>query len=145
MFGENEIIGEKTINIDSKNRIILPSFTGVEIKDKLIPQLNVDNNILFIYGIDVFNKKDEKFNEFLSKTKMSYEKIRKIQRLYYGELSFMPEEVDSSKRIVILSRAITKLELTDKVFVIGNGHRLEIYKSKGIYERVQEERKRRGR
>lgn len=145
MFGENEIIGEKTINIDSKNRIILPSFTGVEIKDKLIPQLNVDNNILFIYGIDVFNKKDEKFNEFLSKTKMSYEKIRKIQRLYYGELSFMPEEVDSSKRIVIPSRAITKLELTDKVFVIGNGHRLEIYKSKGIYERVQEERKRRGR
>lgn len=145
MFGENEIIGEKTINIDSKNRIILPSFTGVEIKDKLIPQLNVDNNILFIYGIDVFNKKDEKFNEFLSKTKMSYEKIRKIQRLYYGELSFMPEEVDSSKRIVIPSRAITKLELTDKVFVIGNGHHLEIYKSKGIYERVQEERKRRGR
>ena len=145
MFGENEIIGEKTINIDSKNRIILPSFTGVEIKDKLIPQLNVDNNILFIYGIDVFNKKGEKFNEFLSKTKMSYEKIRKIQRLYYGELSFMPEEVDSSKRIVIPSRTITKLELTDKVFVIGNGHRLEIYKSKGIYERVQEERKRRGR
>ena len=145
MFGENEIIGEKTINIDSKNRIILPSFTGVEIKDKLIPQLNVDNSILFIYGIDVFNKKDEKFNEFLSKTKMSYEKIRKIQRLYYGELSFMPEEVDSSKRIVIPSRAITKLELTDKVFVIGNGHHLEIYKSKGIYERVQEERKRRGR
>ena len=145
MFGENEIIGEKTINIDSKNRIILPSFTGVEIKDKLIPQLNVDNNILFIYGIDVFNKKDEKFNEFLSKTKMSYEKIRKIQRLYYGKLSLMPEEVDSSKRIVIPSRAITKLELTDKVFVIGNGHHLEIYKSKGIYERVQEERKRRGR
>lgn len=145
MFGENEIIGEKTINIDGKNRIILPSFTGVEIKDKLIPQLNVDNNILFIYGIDVFNKKDEKFNEFLSKTKMSYEKIRKIQRLYYGKLSFMPEEVDSSKRIVIPSRAITKLELTDKVFVIGNGHHLEIYKSKGIYERVQEERKRRGR
>lgn len=145
MFGENEIIGEKTINIDSKNRIILPSFTGVEIKDKLIPQLNVDNNILFIYGIDVFNKKDEKFNEFLSKTKMSYEKIRKIQRLYYGELSFMPEKVDSSKRIVIPSRTITKLELTDKVFVIGNGHHLEIYKSKGIYERVQEERKRRGR
>ena len=145
MFGENEIIGEKTINIDSKNRIILPSFTGVEIKDKLIPQLNVDNNILFIYGIDVFNKKDEKFNEFLSKTKMSYEKIRKIQRLYYGKLSFMPEEVDSSKRIVIPSRAITKLELTDKVFVIGNGHHLEIYKSKGIYERVKEERKRRGR
>ena len=145
MFGENEIIGEKTINIDGKNRIILPSFTGVEIKDKLIPQLNVDNNILFIYGIDVFNKKDEKFNEFLSKTKMSYEKIRKIQRLYYEKLSFMPEEVDSSKRIVIPSRAITKLELTDKVFVIGNGHHLEIYKSKGIYERVQEERKRRGR
>lgn len=145
MFGENEIIGEKTINIDGKNRIILPSFTGVEIKDKLIPQLNVDNSILFIYGIDVFNKKDEKFNEFLSKTKMSYEKIRKIQRLYYGKLSFMPEEVDSSKRIVIPSRAITKLELTDKVFVIGNGHHLEIYKSKGIYERVQEERKRRGR
>ena len=145
MFGENEIIGEKTINIDSKNRIILPSFTGVEIKDKLIPQLNVDNSILFIYGIDVFNKKDEKFNEFLSKTKMSYEKIRKIQRLYYGELSFMPEEVDSSKRIVIPSRTITKLELTDKVFVIGKGHHLEIYKSKGIYERVQEERKRRGR
>lgn len=145
MFGENEIIGEKTINIDSKNRIILPSFTGVEIKDKLIPQLNVDNNILFIYGMDAFNKKDEKFNEFLSKTKMSYEKIRKIQRLYYGELSFMPEEVDSSKRIVIPSKAITKLELTDKVFVIGNGHHLEIYKSKGIYERVQEERKRRGR
>ena len=86
MFGENEIIGEKTINIDSKNRIILPSFTGVEIKDKLIPQLNVDNSILFIYGIDVFNKKGEKFNEFLSKTKMPYEKIRKIQRLYYGEL-----------------------------------------------------------
>ena len=145
MFGENEIIGEKTINIDSKNRIILPSFTGVEIKDKLIPQLNVDNSILFIYGIDVFNKKGEKFNEFLSKTKMPYEKIRKIQRLYYGELSFMPEEVDSSKRIVIPSRTITKLELTDKVFVIGKGHHLEIYKSKGIYERVQEERKRRGR
>ena len=76
---------------------------------------------------------------------MSYEKIRKIQRLYYGELSFMPEEVDSSKRIVIPSKVITKLELTDKVFVIGNGHHLEIYKSKGIYERVQEERKRRGR
>lgn len=145
MFGENEIIGEKTINIDSKNRIILPSFTGVEIKDKLIPQLNVDNSILFIYDIDGFNKKDEKFNAFLSKTKMSSEKIRKLQRLYYGELSFMPEEVDSSKRIVIPSRAITKLELTDKVFVIGNGHHLEIYKSKGIYERVQEERKRRGR
>ena len=145
MFGENEIIGEKTINIDSKNRIILPSFTCVEIKDKLIPQLNVDNSILFIYDIDGFNKKVEKLNAVLSKTKMSSEKIRKIQRLYYGELSFMPEEVDSSKRIVIPSRAITKLELTDKVFVIGNGHHLEIYKSKGIYERVQEERKRRGR
>ena len=145
MFGENEIIGEKTINIDGKNRIILPSFTGVEIKDKLIPQLNVDNSILFIYDIDGFNKKVEKLNAVLSKTKMSSEKIRKIQRLYYGELSFMPEEVDSSKRIVIPSRTITKLELTDKVFVIGNGHHLEIYKSKGIYERVQEERKRRGR
>ena len=38
MFGENEIYGQKIMNIDAKNRIVLPSFTGSTSGEKMVIQ-----------------------------------------------------------------------------------------------------------
>ena len=149
MFGANEIIGEKAIKIDNKHRIIIPAFTGVEPNEELVLQLNMLENILFIYGKDEFYKKSKLFEQTLKEQSrrlgMSLPDLRKIQRLYYSKLSFMPEKVDREKRIIIPEKVISSLELTDRVFVIGKNHHIELCKNRDIYEQIiSEEQKRRG-
>ena len=149
MFGETEIVDERISIIDSKHRIIIPTFTKVEVNEKLIPQFNAFTNILLIFSKDEFYKRTERFEEYLREQilskKITLQEKRQLQRVYYGHLSFMPEEVDGQRRMFIPERAVSKLELTDKIFIIGKETHIEICKDKETYDRILAERESRKR
>ncbi len=144
MFGETEIVDERISIIDSKHRIIIPKFTKVEVNEKLIPQFNAFTNILLIFSKDEFYKRTERFEEYLREQilskKITPQEKRQLQRVYYGHLSFMPEEVDGQRRMFVPERAVSKLELTDKIFIIGKETHIEICKDKETYDRILAER-----
>lgn len=149
MFGEAEIIGERTASIDSKHRITIPAFTKVETEEELMPQFNILGNLLFVFSKDEFYRRTERFEQFLreqlAEKKITPGEKRRLQRIYYGHLSFMPERVDKGKRMIIPERVVTKLELSDKIFMIGKDTHLELCKDRETYERILQERKERSR
>ena len=60
MFGEQEIYGCKQVTIDSKNRIVLPTFTNAEYQDKiLIQSMGEELKIISKTSIDNLTKKLE--------------------------------------------------------------------------------------
>ena len=143
MFGEAEIIGERTASIDSKHRITIPAFTKVETEEELIPQFNILSNILLVFSKDEFYRRTQRFEDFLNEQKaskkMTPKQIRDLQRFYYGHLSFMPERIDRGKRMLIPERVVSKLELSDKIFIIGRETHIELCKDKETYDRMLRE------
>ncbi len=149
MFGEEPIVGEKSIKVDKQKRIVIPSFTGVETSDQLVPHFRFCDNdqILFLYKDDEFFRISQKFMDFLEEQvqlkKMTPQQRTMLQRRYYGLNSFMPEKVDIQKRITLPLQVITRLELMDTVFTIGNETHLELCKDEETYHRILNDRARR--
>lgn len=53
MFAENSMYGVKNVNVDSKGRIILPTFTGASKDDLLL--IEEENDAFYIYNEEYLN------------------------------------------------------------------------------------------
>ena len=138
MFGETEMIGRETLKIDKSGRITLPGFTNVEVGDELNFQFDPYFKSLSIYNSAAF---EERANIVRNNLKKKYPnqilEPKQFNRFYHGKLSFMSEEVDSKKRIKIPESAISKLGLSDEIFIIGQGNHLVLCKDEETYEELQ--------
>lgn len=138
MFGETELIGKATLNIDESGKITLPDFTKVEVGEELNFQFDPYFKSLSIYNSAAFEERAKIVRDKLN-TKYQYQilKLKKFKRFYYGKLSFMSEKVGSRKRIQIPERAISELGLSDKILIIGQGDHLVLCKDEETYEELQ--------
>ncbi len=137
MFGEKEIVGHTILTI-SKNRITIPSFTGVEIGEQINPMYDIRKKKLLLMKVSEFEAKLEHFEktitELRSEGTISYQKLLNYRRYVYGILSFYAEEVDHQRRIHLEPRIIRDLNFGDKVFAVGKGQMLAIYPNQEAYQ-----------
>jgi len=95
MFGEEAIFGQAQINIDSKGRIFLPSFTSKEAGDELVL---VYDDTLGVYEIYSASALKDKFNEL--EEKIINARTKK-------------DEVFYKKRLLLLGKSILKRSKVD--------------------------------
>lgn len=128
MFGEKPIFGNAEYKIDSKGRLYIPKFSGVEQNDELIIQKGEGNYYVIINWskikkeieqLEKENKKDK--IELITHSIVSLVKVDKM-----GRIIFNPEEEFSIDR---------------KVFMHGNYDSIQIFPSKEDYENHIEELK----
>lgn len=100
MFGENEIYGQKIMNIDAKNRIVLPSFTGSTSGEKMVIQREEETfNLMSQRYINLLTERYERIIT-LSNNKDEIFKARQgLENLYNTILTMV--ETDYQKRIVL--------------------------------------------
>lgn len=133
MFGENLILGESFGKIDDKNRIFIPSFTGVEPKEQLLLQtINYNNDLAikllstkeYLYIIERFKKLRENATNIEDFERYTNEIEKICQNLEYLV------NVDNQKRIQLPHSIMTKLEWKNKseVHYKGLGETLLIRK-----------------
>ena len=132
MFGENNIIGSKELTVDDKHRIKLPGFTFVEPKEELVFFLSVDRNYLLLATDRVhdtyINTMFKYFNIDPTLILTNTQRERETMRILLARNSRIAE-VDSNKRITLPSDFITKLDIKDKVYMIGDNKMIRLYPS----------------
>ena len=118
MFGEKVLIGYSSCNIDEKNRIYLPKFTGAEAGDKLL--IIPENENLAIYSSTTLDNYVEKIS-LLNNIKEEKELLKEFRE--YCESAIQEITVDKQKRITLSSN----IDFIDKnIEVRGSGDRLLI-------------------
>lgn len=126
---DEEIILNKEISIDNKNRIIIPK--EAEPNDGDIVCLIRENDLVF--RIQSFNKYSnllKKYRKLIMnakdiQSKLDYEKIRSLLTLsLIGK-----KEVDLSNRIIIPERVIEEYDLGKKVIVTGGDDHIKVFKN----------------
>lgn len=147
MFGEDKIIGEKEVKVDDKHRVILPKFTYAEAGDIIMPRFSaIQSNVLFLFNEEEYHIQRDKFESFLKEQrvlgKFTYHDILRYRRYYYGHLSFMGEKVDKSRRFLLEGRAISNLEISDKLFMMGEDNHLILCRDRNVFDEYQEKRSR---
>lgn len=117
MFGENLILGKSFGKIDDKNRIFIPSFTGVEPKEQLLLQtINYNTDLAikllstkeYLYIIERFKKLRENATNIEDFERYTNEIEKICQNLEYLV------NVDNQKRIQLPHSIMTKLEWENK-------------------------------
>ncbi len=116
MFGEKVLIGYSSCNIDEKNRVYLPRFSGAEAGDRLliIPE---DENIA-IYSSSTLDNYVEKIS-LLNDVNEKKEYLNEFRK--YCENAIQEATVDKQKRITLS----TNIDFIDKnIEIRGSGDRL---------------------
>ena len=126
---EEEIILNKEISIDNKNRIVIPKEAKPNYGDIVclirendlvfrIQSFNKYSNLLKNYRRLIMNSKD-------IKNKLDYENLRSLLIL-----SLMgKKEVDSTNRIIIPEKVIEEYNLGEKVIVTGGDDHIKVFKN----------------
>lgn len=116
------LMGEYHHNIDTKNRLIIPSKFRDEIGNKLIVTRGLDG-CLFVYSLDKWDDISLKLNT-LSFTKKD---ARNFARFFLSGATMC--EVDGQGRIVIPPSLISYADISKECTIIGVNDRLEIWAS----------------
>lgn len=126
-------IGEYKYNLDSKNRLALPSKFRKSFTSGAIITRGLDN-CLFIYTVKEWNKLVEK----LAKLPISQQKSRAFSRLMLA--GAMDARLDSQGRIILPDYLKDFAGLSKKVVVAGLYNRLEVWDEKmwSKYQRISE-------
>ena len=114
------LMGEYHHNIDTKNRLIIPSKFREEIGDRLIVTRGLDG-CLFVYSIDKWSDISSKLDT-LSFTKRD---ARNFTRFFLSGATMC--EVDGQGRIVIPPSLISYADISKECTIIGVNDRLEIW------------------
>ena len=100
MFGENEIYGQKLVNIDTKNRIILPTFTESISGEKIVIQKEEETfNLMSQKYIDLLTERYERIITISDNKNEIFKARQELERLYNSILKMV--ETDHQKRIVL--------------------------------------------
>ena len=114
------LMGEYHHNIDTKNRLIIPSKFREEIGDRLIVTRGLDG-CLFVYSLDKWSDMARKLDT-LSFTKKD---ARNFTRFFLSGATMC--EVDGQGRIVIPPSLISYANISKECTIIGVNDRLEIW------------------
>ena len=132
MFGENLLIGKRTVKIDGKNRIYLPPFTKAE-KDDEIALINKIDNTGFPYVKLYLLKKYKEIAERLQKLQenaTSVEEYMQYEQKIIDICSYITAtlKVDSQRRVLIPQdiRASNRWQYRDSFICEGKGNFLII-------------------
>lgn len=100
MFGENEIYGQKIMNIDAKNRIVLPSFTGSTSGEKMVIQREEETfNLMSQRYINLLTERYERIITLSNNKDEIFKARQELENLYNTILAMV--ETDYQKRIVL--------------------------------------------
>lgn len=100
MFGENEIYGQKIMNIDAKNRIVLPSFTGSTSGEKMVIQREEETfNLMSQRYINLLTERYERIITLSNNKDEIFKARQELENLYNTILTMV--ETDYQKRIVL--------------------------------------------
>lgn len=140
MFGEETIILNQKISLDSKNRIVLPKSTGIVSGEEIGIMFDPKKTKLLLYGLEDYYELLKKYDEYFTKLKETDEitarKYRDLKRYLYGSLCFSEEKADQNHRLTLPKRGISSLEINSSVFAVGNKRHLELYKDEETYHRL---------
>lgn len=107
MFGQDSIYGNKILNVDKKNRILLPSFTFAEEKDRLVivkSDVMEDSYEIQLqdYIDDLLQDLENKLIE--AKVLKTDEEYKRLKLEFYKKVSSVLKTVvcDSQRRINVL-------------------------------------------
>ena len=100
MFGENEIYGQKLVNIDTKNRIILPTFTESISGEKIVIQKEEETfNLMSQRYIDLLTERYERIITISNNKNEIFKARQELESLYNSILRMV--ETDRQRRIVL--------------------------------------------
>jgi len=124
MFGEQDIIGHSIGKMDIKNRIIIPSYTKAEHRDKIVLQRITfqGEQALKLFAYDKFLEIIRRYRELQNTAPdiQEYEKYsKKIEEMYLN-LDYY-KELDKQKKLLIPSLLINELNWEDVDTVLLNG------------------------
>lgn len=120
MFGEDYFFGRKTVSVDSKNRIYLPTFTNAEKDDELILIRNENNDEEESYYLyeksEICNWINHFYKEMKSSEKLpEYNNRRKIYEEFCKSI-ILSVRCDAAKRI-----CLSDVVKSNKIECIGCG------------------------
>lgn len=116
MFGENKMLGQIELTIDSKGRISLPVNTGREKGGELILLYNEDLDVYEIYNSKVIEEIYKKLITSLEKAKSQDVKLFYKKEIYkLSKLILRCEKIDSQGRMTLGNN----FEASSKVLSIG--------------------------
>ncbi len=139
MFGTQAIIGQKVVSV-LRNRLTLPAFTnaevGEEVQAQYVTQFDSETRTNIIHHLNIYSKLefarkmdeiDRVLQESYGAGRINHAQYQNYIRYFYGYLSFMPEQVDTQRRIHLEPRIITDLKINNRAFVVGVKKHLELY------------------
>ena len=126
---DEEIILNKEISIDNKNRIIIPK--EAEPNDGDIVCLIRENDLVFrIQSFNKYNNLLKRYRRLIMsskdiKSKLDYENLRSLLTLSL----MVKKKVDLSNRIIIPEKVIEEYDLGEKVIVTGGYDHIKVFKN----------------
>ena len=124
-------IGMYEHQLDTKNRMIVPSKLREELGDKVVFTKGIDN-CLYLYPVSEW----EKFMEKLSKLPVSDPKARKFVRNFTSNAEEC--EMDKQGRITLPKTLRAKVDIKKELTTIGCMEKIEVW-SREVYDAAQEE------
>lgn len=124
-------IGMYENQLDTKNRMIVPSKLREELGNKVVFTKGIDN-CLYLYSMDEW----EKFMDKLSKLPVSDTRARKFVRNFTANAEEC--EVDKQGRVTIPKVLRNKVGITKELATIGCMDKIEVW-SREVYDDAQDE------
>lgn len=102
MFGEESLLGQNELKIDTKGRIFIPIETKREVGERLVLLYDEDLNIYKIYSYKKLEEKLKELNKMILNAKNKTDEIYYKKKLYEISKSILKcSKVDSQGRIII--------------------------------------------
>ena len=124
-------IGMYENQLDTKNRMIVPSKLRNELGDNVVFTKGIDN-CLYLYPMDEW----EKFMDKLSRLPVSDSRARKFVRNFTANAEEC--EIDKQGRVTIPKALREKVEIQKELTTIGCMDKIEVW-SREVYNSAQEE------
>lgn len=132
MFGEDLLIGKKIVNIDSKNRICLPSFTKAEKNDEIALINKIDTTgypYIKLYLLKKYKEIAERLKK-LQENATSTQEFMQYEQKIIDICSYIDAvlKVDSQRRVLIPQDIMTtnRWQYRDSFICEGKGNFLVI-------------------
>ena len=124
-------IGMYEHQLDTKNRVIVPSKLRDELGEKVVFTKGIDN-CLYLYPMDQW----EKFMEKLAKLPVSHGDARKFVRNFTANAEEC--EIDKQGRVTIPRTLREKVGIEKELTIIGCMDKIEVW-SREVYDSAEEE------
>ena len=137
MFGEVDMNEQKSVKIMKDKSILLPQFTNASEGENLYFVYDGKSKVCLMNYEGYLGVMQKLFDYAKRKYGATSEfDLGHTEAMRYFMYNFFvsEEKVTKSRRIKLDKRFFLKLNPSDKVFVVGDGQRLDIYKDEDAYK-----------